>query len=212
MTFPTADSINFLNGIARRRHDFQVRNEPWATFFYGVGHQKADDRSPRVELSVPCKGVPHPQAGQRAFGRFSIFRTSSAADDYRGVAAPTPHVRASSTPLCRRGLRQFRFAAPTCAELIRSTQDLWQPPICFSHRLVPNQHIRFCTPRGTFVSLSCHESPLQGTVALSEVSTNPRQVQSASCRHRKTRIDAQRKANPVATGQCTNALSRLRHA
>src|SRR5438270_3102412 len=29
--------INFLIGIARKRHHSQVRNSPWTRFFYGVG-------------------------------------------------------------------------------------------------------------------------------------------------------------------------------
>jgi hypothetical protein len=38
--------INFLIGIARRRHHSQVRNNPRAMFFYGVTrHQKVDGRS-----------------------------------------------------------------------------------------------------------------------------------------------------------------------
>jgi predicted secreted Zn-dependent protease len=43
--------INFLNGIAQRRHHSQVRNNPWTMFFYGVTrHQKVDGRSlPQAE-------------------------------------------------------------------------------------------------------------------------------------------------------------------
>ncbi len=38
--------INFLNGIAGRRHHSHVRNNPWTMFFCGVAcHQKAVGRS-----------------------------------------------------------------------------------------------------------------------------------------------------------------------
>lgn len=33
-------NINFLIGIARKRHHSHVRNSPWATFFYGVKSAK----------------------------------------------------------------------------------------------------------------------------------------------------------------------------
>jgi hypothetical protein len=43
--------INFLNGIAGRRHHSHVRNNPWTMFFCGVAcHQKA------VGRSLPTKG------------------------------------------------------------------------------------------------------------------------------------------------------------
>ena len=47
--------INFLIGIARRRHHSQVRNSPWATFFYGVRSTKNFSAAPlrfRIARSV----------------------------------------------------------------------------------------------------------------------------------------------------------------
>jgi hypothetical protein len=35
-----AEDINFLNGIAVKRHHCQVRNNPWTMFFYGVSSTK----------------------------------------------------------------------------------------------------------------------------------------------------------------------------
>ncbi len=44
-----AQSINFLIGIARRRHHSEARNSPWTMYFNGVRrHQKANGRS------LPC--------------------------------------------------------------------------------------------------------------------------------------------------------------
>lgn len=40
-----AESITFLNGIAQRRHHTQIRNGPWAMFFYGVGATKKQTAS-----------------------------------------------------------------------------------------------------------------------------------------------------------------------
>ena len=47
-------SNNFLNGIAQARHHFQVRDSPWATFFYGVEPPKSQRPLP----SVAAKNTP----------------------------------------------------------------------------------------------------------------------------------------------------------
>ena len=49
-----AGSINFLTGIAARRHHSQVRNNPWTMFFYGDSlHQKVAGRSSPTPIITP---------------------------------------------------------------------------------------------------------------------------------------------------------------
>jgi hypothetical protein len=45
--------INFLTGIARKRHHSQVRNSPWATFFYGVKSTKKLSAAPLRSTIAP---------------------------------------------------------------------------------------------------------------------------------------------------------------
>src|SRR3954462_6524750 len=51
----TAQDINFLTGIAARRHHSQVRNNPWTMFFYGDSlHQKVAGRSSPTPIITPA--------------------------------------------------------------------------------------------------------------------------------------------------------------
>ena len=46
--------INFLNGIAQRRHHSQVRNNPWTMFFYGVTRHTEGYLQARMEPQAEC--------------------------------------------------------------------------------------------------------------------------------------------------------------
>src|ERR1700675_960332 len=51
---PPAFEKSRLNGIARKRHHSQVRNSPWATFFYGVKSTKKLSAAPlRSNIAQP---------------------------------------------------------------------------------------------------------------------------------------------------------------
>jgi hypothetical protein len=56
--------INFLIGIARRRHHSQVRNSPWTMFFDGVNPPKT--LRPLLSGSKYRNPFLPPQAGRRS--------------------------------------------------------------------------------------------------------------------------------------------------
>ena len=123
-----AQSINFLIGIARRRHHSQARNSPWTMFSNGVRrHQKANGRSLpcaiwRRAVSPPTGG-PDPRSffstsrSMRVQSRSRFSRAISAAwsagEGSGGTPAATARERAAPVWTAARQFRSIDGELPT---------------------------------------------------------------------------------------------------